>query len=748
MKNQFLLLPLFLLVSFSLFAQKNYWHPTSIHSKKMIPTQRMPAIYKSYKIDLSPLKKQLLSAPDMMSHKTSDILVNIPDEKGVFHTFFIYKSLTLPKELKSETHIQTYRGYDEKGNIASIVSSPLGLHIGILRTGRSDLVIEPVTADLQYEIVFSKDQLPPIHFECLTQSLAPDPKITSSQHSKISDEILRAYRFAIGTTGEYAQYHINRAINNGTLDQNASDAQKKDVVLAAVAVTVDRVNSVYERDFGVTLELVPNERNVIFLDPNNDPYNNDDLSAMLHNNTNVLNNNIGASNYDGGHLFTTYAGGGVSYLGIICGNNKGASVTGSTNPVGDAYDIDYVAHEIGHAFGCNHTFANSCSDNRNLPTAMEPGSGTTIMAYAGVCSPNVQIHSNDYFHVMSIAEAGNFVRTTATCSANNNIGNHKPVITPVDYGNVYIPKSTPFMLQTEATDPDAGDALTYCWEQIDAVTDSNITSWVPHSDYTNGPLFRSYAPSFNKVRYFPTMTNILNNTYENTWEVLPAVNRSLHFGITVRDNHTGGGQSPNAGVQFNVDENSGPFRITNLSQNETWQAGESHTITWDVAGTDSGLVNCTTVDILFSADDGVNFPYLVASDIPNNGVAQFTVPNFENTTLGRFMIKAHHNYFFDVAKGRFTIQGVNNLTSNNLKALKIYPNPVRQHVHVSFETSNTLDAVKIRLLDLSGREIYKQIYQPVKKFDQIINLESYARGLYLIQINQGDSFDTHKLILK
>jgi len=746
MKNQFLLLSL--LVSFSLFAQQNYWHPAVIHSKKMIPAQRMPAVYKSFKIDLSPLKKHLLSAPEMMEMKTSDVLLNIPDEKGIFHTFTIYKSPTLSEKLKSETHIQTYRGYDEKGNIASIVTSPLGLHIGILRTDKSDLVIEPVTSDLEYEIVFSKNQLPPIRFECLTQSLPLDPKITSNKNAKISDEILRAYRFAIGTTGEYSQYHINRAINNGTLDQNASDTQKKDVVLAAVAVTIDRVNSVYERDFGLTLELVPNERNVIFLDPNNDPYNNDDLSSMLHNNTNVLNNNIGASNYDGGHLFTTYAGGGVSYLGIICGNNKGASVTGSSNPVGDAYDIDFVAHEIGHAFGCNHTFANSCSDNRNLPTAMEPGSGSTIMAYAGVCSPNVQIHSNDYFHVMSIAEAENFVRTTATCSANTNIGNHKPTITPVDYGNVYIPKSTPFMLKAEATDPDAGDALTFCWEQIDAVTDSNITSWVPQANYTNGPLFRSYAPSFNKVRYFPTMTDILSDTYENTWEVLPDVNRSLHFGITVRDNHPGGGQSPNAGIQFNINENSGPFRVTNMSQNETWQAGQSQTITWNVAGTDGNLVNCATVDILFSADDGVSFPYLVATDLPNNGSAQFTVPNFENTALGRFMVKAHHNYFFDMAKGRFTIQGVNSLATNHLKALKIYPNPVVHKVHISFETNNTLDGVTIRLLDLSGREIYKQTYQPVKEFNHVIKLETYARGLYVIQINQGDRYDTRKLILK
>jgi len=739
------------LISFTFFGQKVQWKAADKYvDYKMIPKNRIPKNYLKFEIDFDQIRHQLSDAPNFKSNTDSNIIISIPDEKGNLVDYKIYDSQTLSDELKKNTDIRTYRGIslNGKNEIASITTSIMGLHIGILRPDKPDLILEPASTDLQEMIVFAKKDLPALPFECYVDDQMTKKSNSSYKSSiKIDDEILRTYRFAVGTTAEYSQYHIDRAIDAGIIDSNATDDEKKDVVLAAVAVTIDRLNTVYIRDFGVMLELVSNEKNVIFLDPDTDPYDNDDIMDMLYANTDVLNQDIGENNYDGGHLFSTYAGGGVSGLGIICSSNKGASVTGSNNPIGDAYDIDFVAHEVGHAFGCNHTFANSCSNNRNLDTSVEPGSGSSIMAYAGVCDPNVQWHSDDYFHVTSILEAGDFITTYATCSTNTDIGNHAPVINATNYNGVYIPKETPFMLTATATDADE-DALTYCWEEIDPVTDSSIDSWIPSPEYDNGPLFRSYSPTTTGTRFFPSMSDILAGTYSNDWEVLPGVDRSFDFAVTVRDNHVNGGQTPIEYISFQVDSNAGPFRVTNMSDDETWDAGETKTITWDVAGTNENNVNCATVDILFSADNGITFPVVVAENIPNNGSADFTVPGYQDTYLGRFMIKSHDNYFFNVAKGQFTIQNSNAITENNISSLKIYPNPVTNYLTVSFKPNNLTEDISIKLIDLSGREVYSANFKATTQFYKDIYFKNIHSGIYFILIENGDNTSVQKLIFQ
>jgi len=746
MKANLLILSLFF--SFSLFAQNDYWKTSyGPVDTEVIPDDRIPKTYKTFEIDLDFVNNLLIDAPDSKSRTASNVSFQIPDQNGDFLNFKVYKSATLPQELKDLSGIQTYSGYSQNGDIASIVTSMWGIHIGVLRPGLPDLVLQTSTRDLQNVIVYTKNQLQPVEFECYTDAENLNLDLDKDNIQRINDELLRTYRFAVGTTGEYSQYHVNRAINLGIINNNATDAEKKNVVLAAVTVTIDRLNSVYVRDFGVMLELVPNELDVIFLDPNNDPYDNSDIMSMLNGNTNVLNNYIGFNNYDGGHLFTTYPGGGISGLGIICTGQKGRSVTGAVHPINDAYDIDYVAHEVGHAFGCNHTFGNSCQNNRNLSTSVEPGSGSTIMAYAGVCGPNIQLHSDDYFHAISITEVNNFVTGVATCSIDTNIGNNAPVITVVNYGNVHIPKSTPFMLQAFAVDQNQGDALTYCWEQIDAVNNGNIQTWVPNPTHTGGPEFRSYDPETTGVRFFPKMVNIINNTYGNSWEKLSSVNRTMTFSITVRDNHPGGGQTPADFVQFNVDQTTGPFRITNMANAETWQAGQTKTITWNVAGTTGGQVNCATVDLLFSADNGLTFPYVVATNIPNNGSATFTVPGVQDTQLGRFMIKAHDNYFFDVAHGRFTIQGSGSVVENNISNLQIYPNPAQNKVNISFDVDDNKSPVSIQLFDISGRQVWDNIYEASQSFNKLVDFGNLVRGIYVIKINNGKFAAAQKLIL-
>ena len=62
---------------------------------------------------------------------------------------------------------------------------------------------------------------------------------------------------------------------------------------------------------------------------------------------------------------------------------------------------------MGHQFGADHTQNNDC--NRASTASMEPGSASTIMGYAGICSPNVQNSSDAYFHAISIEEMWNSI---------------------------------------------------------------------------------------------------------------------------------------------------------------------------------------------------------------------------------------------------------------------------------------------------------------------------------------------------
>ena len=444
---------------------------------------------------------------------------------------------------------------------------------------------------------------------------------------------LRTYRLAVAATAEYT------ANRGGTV----ASAQ------AAILTTVNRVTGVYERELAVRLLLVRNDGSLIYTNASTDPYTNNSPNSLLSENQANVTAVVGTANFDIGHVFST-AGGGLAYVGVVCNATlKAAGETGVANPVGDAFDIDYVAHEMGHQFGGNHTFNSSlgsCGGNGNSSTAYEPGSGSTIMAYAGICSSdNLQANSDPYFHVVSYEEIENYLATTS-CGAVSSTGNSVPSVS-LPAGGKTLPISTPFKLTASGTDAN-GDALTFCWEEWDLAQ--------------NGapPLFRSFLPTANPTRYFPRLSNLLAGI-TTIGETLPATTRPLNFRVTVRDAHNGlqgvvGGINSSPVLALSASSTAGPFVVTAPNTTVTWAAGSTQTVTWNVANTTAAPVSSAIMNIRLSTDGGLTYPTILATSTPNDGSENVTVPSLA-TTQARIMVEAADNYFFNISNANFTISG-------------------------------------------------------------------------------------------
>ncbi len=647
-------------------AQRNFWsnveyEDINVNQDDVVDYDITVKQASYFQLDKSSISSQLSAAPLRSNASSSNVTLQIPSHNGGFEAYEMFKVQTLSPQLaQNYPKIKSYVGqrYDVRdGSIIRITITPQGFYAMVLKPNIGQFFINPYDKNGQYYMSFQKSQAQDLNQPLCELSepvglMSETPSNPQTQTFIVDDNTLRTYDLALACTGEYAQFHIGQAGLSG-----APQNQQIAAVLAAFVVSVDRVNQIYERDLGVNLQLIANTDQLIFLNPSTDPYTNMNGGQMLGENQTEIDATIGNGNYDIGHVFST-GGGGIA-PGQVCVNSiKAQGVTGQAAPVGDPFDIDFVAHEMGHQFGANHTQNNNCA--RVNATAVEPGSGNTIMGYAGICPPNVQNNSDAHFHQISINEIFPNISSGSgsNCGVLTGLPNTAPTLTPVP--NYTIPNGTAFYLDVTATDTE-NDALTYNWEQVN---NGISPSHPPLPTHTVGPNFRSLPSQTESRRYFPNLNSVLSNNLTPTWEVIPSVARSMNFAVTVRDNNIQVGQSSRELTTVNF-AGVGPFQVT--SQDATginWLPGETRTVTWDVAGTTANGINTSNVNILLSTDGGQNFDTVLASNTANDGTEDITVPSLQ-AAFCRIMVEPVDNVYYAINSTEFAIDTTINTTCDN-----------------------------------------------------------------------------------
>ncbi|MCK5896928.1 MAG: hypothetical protein KAG20_08985, partial [Cocleimonas sp.] len=540
-------------------------------------------------------------------------------------------------------HIQTWKLYGEGQAVLSgrMDITPAGFHVMLSLRNGGTVFIDPENSQGQRYYRSQQGSLQHLaSYQCQVKhksasSINSSPYLQRKQ-AKSETTLLHTYRLAVAATAEYTQFF------GGTVEQG----------LAAIVTTINRVNEIYERDLAIRLILIAENNQIIYTDSRTDPYTNSDSNLSSDQNQVNLDRVIGSNNYDIGHVFNT-AGGGLAGFGVACDDEgKAVGTTGIDTPNSDVFYIDFVSHEIGHQLGADHTFngvKKNCTTQNNAPTAYESGSGSTIMAYAGLCgSDNIQNTSDATFHSASIQQIMRYSResTGASCATIKSMSNKNPV---ANAGNNYtIPARTPFVLTASATDED-NDTLTYAWDQMDAGIASS-----PDIDKGNNAIIRSYLPSTATQRMIPTLANLLAGTH-TIGEILPTTTRALSFNLVVRD---GKGGVDIGGIQLQVHDTGVAFSIKKPDVSTTVKRNENLSVLWEVASTDVSPINCSKVDIALSTDGGLNFK-LLKKQVKNDGSEILTIPaDTQENALARLKISCSDNIFFALSANNFAIHGV------------------------------------------------------------------------------------------
>ncbi|WP_029295816.1 reprolysin-like metallopeptidase [Chryseobacterium hispalense] len=721
-----------LLIAAQFFGQQNYWSKLKdirVNKENLNPRWTIPNTFSLYHADLEKIKADLKRAPQRFSGDES-LLIQFPDSDGKIRDYIVQEASVMAPELQAKfPEIRSYTGWQKnhpENTIRFSITPSTG--ISVMYFDNWDIsYLDSYTKDNSAFILYKRKDLPANNrlFECHVENEIDHLKNNGSAAKAplVSDGQFRTYRLALSATGEYTTFH------GGTVS----------LAMAAMATTMTRVNGVYEKTISTTMVMVANNNQLIYTNAATDPFTNGSPGTMINENQTNTTNIIGSANYDIGHVFGTNSGG-LAGLGVVCvSSSKARGVTGSGAPIGDPFDIDYVAHELGHQFGANHTFraaTSSCNGNFNNATAYEPGSGSTIMAYAGICGSNnnVQNTSDAYFHAASILEMYAVLQRASDCSSKISNGNSVPT---ADAGADYIiPKGTAFVLTGTGTDPN-GDPLTYLWEQYDNTNNTQP----PVSTATVGPVYRSLTPTTSPSRYFPALSSVLANNLVPKWEVTPSVARTLNFSLVVNDNKATGNQAARDVMTVTV-TNDGPFTVTSQTSGGNFTGNTSIPITWNVAGTNTGTINTQNVSILLSKDGGLTFNTVLAASVPNTGSANVTLPN-ENVAFARIMVKAVDNIYYALNTSAFSITQVLSTVETDIKSFSIYPNP--SHDIVNIRLRDSYQKADYKLFDASGRLLQTGSFKGTTQ----VNVNNLTNGNYVISLllENGEKL-SEKLIIK
>ncbi len=742
-----LLVPALLLVFFPCLTKalplKGLWREAPAGFEKMNGKPRLqPDAYRIFLCAEDSLQRQLLQSGNSFQDAT---IITLPRPDGKLRQFRIWQSPMMAPALAQRypgLHTFTAEALDNPRVSAKIDYTSFGFHAYVF-DGASSYLIDPCYSSPQgaYLVYFKKDFSRPSDnlMFCAAEGESSIPPIHAKEQeaARQNGNVRKIYRLALAADYEYCV-----AV--------AGAGPTKAAVLAKMVTTMNRVNGVYEREFSVTMQLIANEDTLIF---NTDPtaYSNNNGPVMLGQNQTIVDARIGTANYDIGHVFST-GGGGIASQGVICNtNSKARGVTGRASPMGDGFDIDYVAHEMGHQFGAGHTFnasTGSCAGNGVRNLSFEPGSGSTIMAYAGICGGgnDFQNHSDDYFHFASLDQIGQFITTGGghTCAQLQSAPDTTVVQLPGFAASYYIPLFTPFELESpRALNADSG-RLSYCWEQADAGgRDFGKSLADTHLD---GPLFRSFLPDTSRTRVFPSLVRLLGGL-STPGEKLPDTGRDLHFRLSCREVHAGWGNFDLSTdyMTLHAVQGAGPFRVLSSEVRDTVSTDLPYVVRWDVAGTDAAPINCEAVDIFLSTDGGRSFPYALLKGTANDGAEAVWLPHLPVTDSARIKVKGAGNVFFNINASNFRIQPFDTLPTPPPPApvsqkFSVWPNPVNHTLYV--RVADSLGNVPFTLFNPMGQVVMRSAVAGKAALD----VSQLARGLYFLHL-YGPKLDARVPVL-